>query len=96
MRRKIPNFKSEREEAEWWDRHRIELDKEFADAAEKGQLRRLDRKLLQERLSGSTRVVSLRISEEDLVLAREQAEKKGLPYQTYIKSLLHDALRQAG
>lgn len=96
MRRKIPNFKSEQEEAAWWDRNRAELDDEFAAAAEKGELRRLDRKLLQERLSGGTRVVSLRISEEDLGLARKQAEKKGLPYQTYIKHLLHDALRQAG
>jgi predicted DNA binding CopG/RHH family protein len=27
-------------------------------------------------------------------LARRQAAEKGLPYQTYIKSLLHQALRQ--
>lgn len=26
----------------------------------------------------------------DLALARKQAEKKGLPCQTYIKSLLHE------
>lgn len=96
MRRKIPNFNSDQEEAAWWDRNRTELDDEFAAAAERGELRRLDGKLLQERLSGGTRVVSLRISEEDLGLARKQAEKKGLPYQTYIKHLLHDALRQAG
>ena len=71
-------------------------DDEFAAAAEKVEVRRLDRKLLQERLSGGTRVVSLRISEEDLGLARTQAAKTGLPYQTYIQHLLHDALRQAG
>ena len=96
MRRKIPTFKSEREEAEWWYRNRAELDNEFAAAADKGELRLLDQKLLRERLGGGTRVVSLKISQEDLDLAREQAEKKGLPYQTYIKSLLHDALRRAG
>jgi predicted DNA binding CopG/RHH family protein len=37
-------------------------------------------------------VVSLRIPEADLALARKQAERKGLPYQTYIKSLLHETL----
>ena len=34
--------------------------------------------------------MSLRIPEADLALARKQAELKGLPYQTYIKSLLHE------
>jgi predicted DNA binding CopG/RHH family protein len=39
-------------------------------------------------------MVSIRIPAEDLALARKQAEKKGLPYQTYIKSLLHETLAQ--
>lgn len=38
------------------------------------------------------RVVALRMPEADLALARRQAERKGLPYQTYIKSLLHETL----
>ncbi len=37
-------------------------------------------------------VVALQIPEADLALARKQAEQKGLPYQTYIKSLLHETL----
>jgi predicted DNA binding CopG/RHH family protein len=37
-------------------------------------------------------VVALRIPQADLALARKQAEEKGLPYQTYIKSLLHETL----
>jgi predicted DNA binding CopG/RHH family protein len=39
-------------------------------------------------------VVSLRVPETDLALARKQAEQKGLPYQTYIKSLLHETLAE--
>jgi predicted DNA binding CopG/RHH family protein len=39
-----------------------------------------------------SRVISLRVAEADLAMARRQAERKGLPYQTYIKSLLHTAL----
>jgi hypothetical protein len=30
----------------------------------------------------------------DLALARKQAAEKGLPYQTYIKSLLHETLAE--
>jgi predicted DNA binding CopG/RHH family protein len=32
------------------------------------------------------------MAEADLDLARGQATEKGLPYQTYIKSVLHEAL----
>jgi predicted DNA binding CopG/RHH family protein len=39
-------------------------------------------------------VVALRIPAADLALARKQAEHKGLPYQTYIKSLLHETLTE--
>lgn len=39
-------------------------------------------------------VVALRIPEADLALARKQTERKGLPYQTYIKSLLHETLTE--
>jgi predicted DNA binding CopG/RHH family protein len=35
------------------------------------------------------------LAEDDIELARKQAMQKGLPYQTYIKSVLHQALRQA-
>ena len=38
------------------------------------------------------RNVTIRIPEADLGLARKQAAEKGLPYQTYIKSVLHEAL----
>jgi predicted DNA binding CopG/RHH family protein len=39
-----------------------------------------------------TRLISIRLSAADLVKAHEIAAEKGLPYQTYIKSLLHEAL----
>ncbi len=38
------------------------------------------------------RAVSIRLPVPDIALARQLAGKKGLPYQTYIKQLLHDAL----
>jgi len=39
-----------------------------------------------------TRQISIRLSAADLVTANRIAAAKGLPYQTYIKSLLHEAL----
>ncbi len=96
QKRVIPAFKSESEEAEWWYKNRARLDKDLVDAAKKGKLKRLDQATLKDRLAASkSRVVSIRLPENDIELARKQAEQKGLPYQTYIKSVLHQALRQA-
>jgi predicted DNA binding CopG/RHH family protein len=54
---------------------------------------------LRERIEASkaktpAQVISLRVPEADLAMARRQAERKGLPYQTYIKSLLHETLAE--
>ena len=96
QKRVIPAFKSEAEEAAWWHKNRARLDKDLLEAANRGELKRLDRATQEARLVASkSRVVSIRLPENDIDLARRQASEKGLPYQTYIKSLLHQALRQA-
>jgi predicted DNA binding CopG/RHH family protein len=41
-----------------------------------------------------TRHISIRLSAVDLAKAEQLAAAKGLPYQTYIKSLLHEALER--
>jgi hypothetical protein len=41
-----------------------------------------------------SRLLSIRLPEPDIALAQELARSKGLPYQTYIKSLLHQALER--
>lgn len=41
-----------------------------------------------------SRLLSIRLPEPDIALAQKLAESKGLPYQTYIKSLLHEALER--
>jgi predicted DNA binding CopG/RHH family protein len=65
-------------------------------AIKSGEAQVLTKKRLLERIAASKKkpapVFALRIPEADLALARKQAEKKGLPYQTYIKSLLHETL----
>ena len=44
------------------------------------------------RVMPETRQISIRLAAADLVTASRLASVKGLPYQTYIKSLLHEAL----
>ncbi len=39
-----------------------------------------------------TKHISIRLSAVDLAIAYKLAAAKGLPYQTYIKSLLHESL----
>ncbi|MEO8128390.1 MAG: hypothetical protein ABJF23_11490 [Bryobacteraceae bacterium] len=92
-KRKVPRL-TEQAEATWWDRKRVELDKDFIKAAQKGRVKRLDSAALRARVAAGTKVISLRMLEDDLALAREQAAAKGLPYQTFLKSLIHEALRR--
>jgi predicted DNA binding CopG/RHH family protein len=96
-KRAVPAFASEAEEAAWWYENRKSHDKEFAAAVENGEAQVLTGQKLRERIEASkakmpAQMISLRVPEADLVLARRQAEQKGLPYQTYIKSLLHETL----
>lgn len=38
--------------------------------------------------------VTIRLASEDIAIARQLAEAKGIGYQTYIKLLLHEALQK--
>jgi predicted DNA binding CopG/RHH family protein len=38
--------------------------------------------------------ISIRLPAPDIAAAQKLARKKGIPYQTYIKTLLHDALKR--
>jgi predicted DNA binding CopG/RHH family protein len=98
-KRIVPTFATEDEEASWWFKNRKAHSEEFLDAARKGEAQVLTKEKLQARIEASKKksaapMVSIRIPADDLALARKQAERKGLPYQTYIKSLLHETLAQ--
>jgi predicted DNA binding CopG/RHH family protein len=75
-----PEFRSESEEAEWWDRHQ-EL---IADLLLKHGRRGIV----------PTRNVSVRLPVTDIQRARKIAERRGVGYQTVIKGLLHEALKR--
>jgi predicted DNA binding CopG/RHH family protein len=91
----IPKFKSEAEEAQWWDQHREETAQWMEEAAATGQTTTLSHVLQRARQrAGTTPTVSIRIDPDDITRARSLAAKRGLRYQTYLKMLLHEALQR--
>lgn len=92
----VPAFTTEAEEAQWWYQNRNVHGKQLLAAVKTGEAKILTKEELRRRIEASKKtpapVVALRIPAADLALARKQAEQKGLPYQTYIKSLLHETL----
>jgi len=84
----VPKFKSESEEAQWWDAHPEVVTALFLKAKKEGRIERLPR------IPGATKSVTIRLPITDLETAQEIADKRGLPYQTFIKGLLHQALER--
>jgi predicted DNA binding CopG/RHH family protein len=82
--RNVPNFRSEDEEVAWHDRtHEAILD--FA----------IEHGLPGKRPArGVTRPTSLRLPAADIARARKLAADRGLPYQTYLKMLIHQTLKK--
>jgi predicted DNA binding CopG/RHH family protein len=85
---RIPNFRSEKEEAEWWDAHPEVITELFLKARKEGRIKRLPV------ARGTTKPVTIRMALADIEAAQQLAGKQGLPYQTYIKGLLHQALER--
>jgi predicted DNA binding CopG/RHH family protein len=106
----MPKFKTLAEEARWFEEHAKELDSMsiegsaeddervrayFAAVNKKEAIERA--KAFTARQGTKSASINIRIPHEDLALARQLAEKRGMRYQTYLKSLLHEALqREAG
>jgi predicted DNA binding CopG/RHH family protein len=84
---KVPKFKNESEEAQWWDSQGKNIARAFEHAAADGRLGRGTAKR-----KGATPTTTIRLEAEDIARARAQAEKKGLRYQTYLKMLLRETL----
>ena len=80
----IPKFRSEAEEAEWWDSHPELATEIMKRAIKSGKARR----------AVPLKTVTMRLPVPDIKAAQDLALQKGLPYQTYIKMLLHEALER--
>lgn len=80
----IPKFKTEAEEAAWWDSHPETAAEIMEQALKSGTARR----------KVALKTVTMRLPMADLEAAQDLANRKGLPYQTYIKMVLHGALQK--
>jgi len=95
MKLKMPKFRSEEAEANWWYDNREEHSKVMAEAIAKGETTTLADILERRRKKlGVTPTVSIRIDPIDIARARRIATKKGLPYQTLLKTLIREALNR--
>jgi hypothetical protein len=102
---KIPKFASEAEEANWWYENRELISEEFQKAAKEGRLGTGGvRRLFAEKgipfpepqkVPAPTPTTTIRLDPEDIAKARVQASERGLRYQTYLKMIIHEALRNA-
>jgi predicted DNA binding CopG/RHH family protein len=84
------NFASEAEEAAWWKSHEDELLAEFKKATAEGRVG-IGTVAKRAALPSTT----IRLDPDDIAKARVQAAERGLRYQTYLKMIIHEALRSA-
>lgn len=100
---KLPKFANEDEEAKWWYENRELISDEFQKAAKEGRLRTGGiRRLFTEKgipfpetKATPTPTTTIRLDPDDIAKARMQAAERGLRYQTYLKMIIHEALRKA-
>lgn len=90
----IPKFGSESEEAAWWEKHRAAVEADLRAAMRGGKTLSIQEVMDQSRRKKELLPVTIRLASEDIATARQLAEDNGIGYQTYIKLLLHDALRK--
>ena len=83
-RKKIPPFKTEKEEREFWSKN---------DSTEYVDWKKAERVIFP-KLKPSTKTISLRLPEHILDEIKMLARKKDVPYQSLIKMFLNDRLNQ--
>jgi predicted DNA binding CopG/RHH family protein len=84
MKKKIPNFKNEDEEREFWLNH---------DSTEYVDWKKAKRVLLP-KLKPSIKTISLRLPQSMLEELKLLANKRDVPYQSLVKIFLADRIEQ--
>lgn len=76
-----PAFQTEDEEAAWWEANRSDVIDMVIRYGKRAP-------------SAKTKLISIRVPESDLGIAKVLAGERGRGYQSYLKDLLHDALQR--
>jgi predicted DNA binding CopG/RHH family protein len=86
---------NEAEEAAWWEQNQDYILRKFREDAQAGTLKRTATALVGvETLPAKP--ISIRLPQADIALARQQAAENGVPYQTWLKQIIHRGLRKTG
>ena len=88
---KVPDCRSESEEADWWYANR-DLVEDLLDKHGRRVGHGID--LDVDLVKPTTKAISIRFAEPDIKQAKALAASKGVGYQTYIRSVLHEVLQQ--
>lgn len=86
---KNKTFANEAEEAAWWESNEDALADEFEKATAEGRIG-----YGTVVITGDSTVAKVCLDPDDIAIARVQAAARGLRYQTYLKMIIHEALRK--
>ncbi len=90
----IPDFASEKEEADWWYDHREDLSDYMSESVANGTTRNVRQMLLEDHgLLLPDAYVSVPFTNEDLASAKALADAVGISSTQYISQVIHDALK---
>lgn len=84
-----PVFQNETEEADWWFANQDYILQMFKEGEREGKV-----SWGSVAKRGLTPTTTIRLDPADIALAKRQAEERGLKYQTYLKSIIHQALKR--
>ena len=92
----VPKFRTEKEEAQWWDSNMHIVQANLLEAMRKGTAKPGGpaRVIAEKRLDSKNITIRMRLA--DLEKARRLADRRGIGYQTYMKMLLREALDREG
>jgi len=86
MKKKLPKFKSEEEEARFWDTHSpLDYQDEFTDVEEPFEISPSLLKKVAKRREERKKLLTLRIGQHQIDLARVVARCRGIGYQTQMR-----------
>jgi hypothetical protein len=87
----VPKGLNERQEAEWWDAHMDAVESNLLEAMENGTIKRGNAERLLREARESEKVS---LARADLDRVRALSKKKRLDYETYVKTLFHEAIER--
>jgi hypothetical protein len=91
---KIPKFKTEAEEADWWyaNRNKVKWGKPMKRAD--GSPMSVEEVIADYRKRTAAKAISIRLPEADIAAMKKRAERKGIGYQTLLRMVVHEYLER--